>query len=147
MKKHYLLSLALSLVAIPVLAQEIQFIDVVRMLRHPDPDGRLRSRDMLREAGHVEAADPIAPLIADPVDDVQLAAIETELSLFMTDDGSRTRLGFLTSRPKSLGLAAFEAGPGAMKALTVPPAVVDNLLTALNDEDDRVRFEAVPIHL
>lgn len=143
MKKPFRLLLALSLASTPAFAQEAQFIDVVRMLRHPDADERLRSVKMLREAGYVEAVDPIAPLIADPVDDVQLAAIEAVLSLLMIDDGTRTRLGFLTSRPKSLGLAAFEAGPGAMKAVSLPPAVVDHLLTALNDENDRVRFEAI----
>ena len=143
MKQHYILALALSLAATPAYAQQAQFVDVVRMLRHPDPEERLRSVKMLREAGHVEAVEPIAPLIADPVDDVQLAAIEAELSLLMIDDGTRTRLGFLTSRPKSLGLAAFEAGPGALKPVPVPPAVVDHLLTALNDENDRVRFEAI----
>lgn len=143
MKQHYILAIALSLLTTSAFAQQAQFIDVVRMLRHPDPEERLRSVEMLREAGHVEAIEPIAPLVADPVDDVQLAAIEAELSLLMTDDGTRTRLGFLTSRPKSLGLAAFEAGPGALKPVPVPPALVDHLLTALNDENDRVRFEAI----
>lgn len=113
------------------------------MLRHPDPEERLRSVKMLREAGYAEAAEPVAPLIADPDDDVQLAAIDAELSFFMADDGTRTRFGFMTSRPKSFGLASFEAGPGAVRPIPVPPAVVDHLLTALNDENDRVRFEAI----
>lgn len=143
MKKHFLLAFAVSLVPIPVFAQQAQFQDVVRMLRHPDPDERLRSVKMLREAGYVEAAEPVAPLITDPVDDVQLAAIDAELSFFMADDGTRTRFGFMTSRPKSFGLASFEAGPGAVKPIPVPATVIDNLLTALNDENDRVRFEAI----
>ncbi|MDQ3069222.1 MAG: HEAT repeat domain-containing protein [Acidobacteriota bacterium] len=143
MKKSFFLALALSLLVPPAFAQQAQFQDVVRMLRHPDPEQRLRSVQLLREAGYMEAADPVAPLIADVDDRVQLAAIDAELAFFMLDDGSRKRFGFMTSKPKSSGLAAFEAGAGAVKANPVPPAVVDNLLTALDDANDRVRFEAI----
>ena len=143
MKQPLLLVFAVSLATFPAFAQQAQFQDVVRMLRHPDAEERMRSVKMLREAGYVEAAEPVAPLIADPVDDVQLAAIDAELSFFMADDGTRTRFGFMTSRPKSFGLASFEAGPGAVKPIPVPAAVIDNLLTAINDENDRVRFEAI----
>jgi len=99
--------------------------------------------NMLRDAAYPEAAEPVAALIIDPVDDVQIAAIETELSFFMVNDGTRKRFGFMTSRPKSLGLAAFEAGPAAVKPTPVPAAVIDNLLVALDDANDRVRFEAI----
>lgn len=143
MKKLFPLACLLALATSHISAQQAQFQDVVRMLRHPDADERLRSVKMLREAGYIEAAEPVAPLIADPVDDVQLAAIDAELSFFMADDGTRTRFGFMTSRPKSFGLASFEAGPGAVKPLPVPAVVIDNLLTAINDENDRVRFEAI----
>ena len=144
MKKHLLTLLAISLASSPVVGQQAQFQDVVRMLRHPDARERLRSVEMLREAGYMEAAEPLAALIADPNENVQLAAIETELSLFLLHDGSRRRLGgFVTSRPKSLGLAAFEGGPSLVKPLPVPVAVVDNLLIAIDDADERVRFEAI----
>lgn len=144
MKKQFLTLCATLLASSNVLAQQAQFQDVVRMLRHPDARERLRSVEMLRDAGYMEAAEPIAPLIADPDDNVQLAAIETELSLYLLHDGSRRRLGgFMTSRPKSLGLAAFEGGPSIVKPIPVPPAIVDNLLTAVDDANERVRFEAI----
>ena len=143
MTKPLTLCFALSLVTIPAFAQQAQFQDVVRMLRHPDPEQRLRSVEMLREAAYPEAAEPIAALVVDPDDRVQLAAIEAELALFMVNDGTRKRFGFMTSRPKSAGLAAFEAGPAAVKPVPVPAVLVDNLLTALDDATDRVRFEAV----
>ena len=145
MKKHYLFVFATLLVSSNVFAQrQAQFQDVVRMLRHPDARERLQSLEMLREAGYVEAAEPVAALITDPEDDVQLAAIETELSLFLLHDFSRSRLGgFLTSRPESLGLAAFEGGPSSLKPIPVPPAVIDNLLAAIDDANERVRFEAI----
>ncbi|MEX2270265.1 MAG: HEAT repeat domain-containing protein [Vicinamibacterales bacterium] len=143
MKKQLTLVFALSVMSIPVWGQQAQFQDVVRMLRHPDPEERLRSVRLLRDAAYPEAAEPVAPLIADPDDDVQLAAIEAELSFFMVNDGTRRRFGFMTSRPKSLGLAAFEAGPAAVKPTPVPAAVIDNLLVAVDDANDRVRFEAI----
>ena len=143
MNKHFFVALALSFVATPVSAQQAQFQDVVRMLRHPNAEERLRSLKMLREAGYVEAAEPVAPLIADPVDDVQLAAIDAELAFFMADDGTRTRFGFMKSRPRSFALASFEAGAGAVRPIPVPASVIDNLLIALNDETDRVWFEAI----
>jgi HEAT repeat protein len=143
MKKPPSLALLFLLAGIPAFAGQAQFQDVVRMLRHPDPQQRLRSVQLLREAAYPEAAEPVAPLIADPDDDVQLAAIEAELSFFMVNDGTRRRFGFMTSRPKSLGLAAFEAGPAAVRPVPVPAAVVDNLLLALDDANDRVRFEAI----
>ena len=46
-----------------------------------DPNGT--SRANLRIYSNVDTA--------DPVDDVQLAAIDAELSFFMADDGTRTR--------------------------------------------------------
>lgn len=144
MQKPLLLVFLLLLTGGHAVAQQTQFQDVVRMLRHPDARERLKSVEMLREAGYMEAAEPVAPLIADPDDDVQLAAIDTELSLFMLSDGSRRRLGgFMTSRPKSPGLAAFEAGPSVVKPVAVPAAVVDNLLLAIDDASERVRFEAI----
>lgn len=144
MKKLLFFVFPLLLVSSHVFAQQAQFQDVVRMLRHPDARERLKSVEMLRQAAFMEAAEPVAPLIVDPVDDVQLAAIETELSLFLLDDGTRRRLGgFLTSRPKSPALAAFEGGPSIVKPIAVPAAVVDNLLLALDDGNERVRFEAV----
>lgn len=143
MKNQLPFIFGLLLMSSNVFAQQAQFQDVVRMLRHPDARERLRSVEMLREAGYMEAAAPVAALITDPDDDVQLAAIETELSLFLLDDGTRKRFGFMTSRPDSLGLAAFEAGPSAVKPVAVPAAVVDNLLLAIDDASDRVRFEAI----
>jgi len=144
MQKPLLLVFLLLLTGGHAVAQQTQFQDVVRMLRHPDARERLKSVEMLREAGYMEAAEPVAPLIADPDDDVQLAAIDTELSLFMLSDGSRRRLGgFMTSRPKSPGLAAFDAGPSVVKPVAVPAAVVDNLLLAIDDASERVRFEAI----
>jgi HEAT repeat protein len=144
MKKHLILAFPLLLVSSTVCAQQAQYQDVVRMLRHPDARERLKSVEMLRAAGFMESAVPVAALITDPDDDVQLAAIETELSLFMLHDGTRRRLGgFMTSRPKSPGLAAFEAGPSVAKPVPVPAVIVDNLLLALDDANERVRFEAV----
>src|SRR5687767_918280 len=66
--------------------QQQRFDDVVRNLRNPDPEARMTALQLLRESKHLEAIEPIAALIVDPVDGIQLAAIDTELSFYLVDD-------------------------------------------------------------
>src|SRR5947209_422589 len=53
-------------------AQQMRFDDVVRNLRNPDPRTRLTAVRLLRDAKYPEAIAPMAPLVVDPLDDVQL---------------------------------------------------------------------------
>lgn len=61
-------------------AQQLRFDDVVRNLRNPDPKTRLSAVKLLRDAKYPEAIEPIAPLVTDPIDEVQMEAIAAELS-------------------------------------------------------------------
>lgn len=126
-------------------AQQLRFDDVVRNLRNPDPQARLASLQLLREAGHLEAIGPIAPLVTDPVDQVQLAAIETELSFYTVEDvSSRKRVAFVVEvRNASKAEAVFAAGPLAVWPRPVPPELISALLKAVDDESSKVRLEAV----
>jgi len=95
--------------------------DVIRNLRHPNPQTRLDAVKRLGEAGYVPAAEAVSTLIADPDDRVQLAAIDAELSFFMADDGTRTRFGFMKSRPKSFALATWiHSASGGLSTETKP---------------------------
>ncbi len=71
------LTCALLLLWIPssLTAQQVRFDDVIRNLRNPDPKVRLASVQLLRESRYPEAIGPIAPLINDPMDQIQLEAI------------------------------------------------------------------------
>jgi HEAT repeat protein len=126
-------------------AQPLRFDDVVRNLRNPDPSARLEAITLLREAKHLEAIEPIAPLVIDPVDGIQLAAIEAELSFFLVDEVSgRKRVAFIVEvRNSGRAETAFAAGPLAIWPRAVPAALLTNLLTAVDDESQKVRVEAL----
>ena len=119
--------------------------DVVRNLRNPDYETRLRALRTLREARHVEAIAAIAPLINDPADAIQLEAIATELSFFLIDHvEARRRVALIVeSRRSAQSEAAFDAGSLAVWPRPVPPELVMNLLRAVDDATPKVRHEAI----
>jgi HEAT repeat protein len=132
-------------VSAAALGQQPNLEDAVRNLRNPDPKARLAALQTLREARHVEAVRPVAALINDPVEEVQVAALATELSFYLVEDvPARKRLGFVVEvRAKEVALQAFERGPLAAWPSEVPPELTDALLKAVDDKSRRVRLEAV----
>lgn len=146
---RYLRSLAwaMALLCTPsvVLAQQVRFDDVIRNLRNPDPKVRLASVKLLHESRYPEAIGPIAPLINDPIDQIQLEAIWAELSFFVTHDvQAKKRLGGVVEvRNPGQAAAAFEMGPLAVERRAAPPEVIDALLKAVDDENPKVRVEAI----
>ncbi|MEO7790656.1 MAG: HEAT repeat domain-containing protein [Vicinamibacterales bacterium] len=132
--------------AAPCPAQPQQaFEDVVRNLRNPDAKARMSAVQRLRESRHVEAAVPVAAVITDPVEAIQLEAIAAELSFFLVDEvPARRRAGLLVEvRSKGQAQPAFELGPLVTWSRSAPPEVIDGLLKAVDDEDSRVRTEAI----
>jgi HEAT repeat protein len=141
-----ILAVALVLAAVaPVAAQPARFEDVVRNLRNPDPKARLAAVRLLREAGYPEAIVPLAALVNDPLDPIQLEAIATELSFFLVGDlPGRRRLGFVVEvRNRGTAAGAFELGPLAVWPRPAPPELTAALLKAVDDENPRVRLEAI----
>lgn len=136
---------ALASVGVSAAAQPMRFEDVVRNLRNPDPKVRLSAVRLLREARYPEAVAPLAPLVTDPVDEIQIEAIAAELSFFVADDlPARRRVGFvLEVRSKAQAMEVFERGPAVVSARAVPPELVTSLLHAIDDEHKRVRIEAI----
>lgn len=136
---------AATLVAGPAAAQQPRFDDVVRNLRNPDAKVRMSAIRLLREAQHAEAVVPMAPLVNDPIDEIQMEAIAAELSFFMVDKvPERRRVGFLVEVRNSGGaVGAFEMGPLAVWPKAAPPALVTELLRAVDDETAKVRLEAI----
>jgi len=122
------------------------FEDVIRNLRNPDPKTRLAAIHLLRDARYPEAIAPMAPLVVDPYDDVQIEAIAAELSFFLLDQDLRTRkmIGHVIEK-RSSGIApeAFDLGPLAVWPRTAPKALVDALLQAIDDDNPKVRLEAM----
>jgi len=134
---------AVALAVPAVHAQQIPFEDVVRNLRNSDPKVRLSALRLLRDAQHLEAIKPIAPLVNDPVEEIQLEALDTELSFYLVENAPAKRKAFvLEVRPKGLAQQLFEQGPLVAWPRPVSHELVDELLKALDDEGGRVRSEA-----
>jgi HEAT repeat protein len=137
---------AALLLAGPAGAQGPSFEDVVRNLRNPDPKARASAVRMLHEARHLEAVVPVAALIVDPVDAIQLEAIAAELAFFLVEDApaARRRVALIVEvRSSGQASRAFELGPLATWPRRAPPELVDALLKAVDDENGRVRIEAI----
>lgn len=130
-------------VAAPAAQTPAEWQDVIRNLRHPNAATRLSAVNRLGDAAYVPAAEAVAPLLTDPDDRVQAAAIEAELSFFLADriGGGVRILGAGGSRSRAQD--AFEAGPLVRGAAPAPDAVIDRLIAAMRDENARVRFDAV----
>ena len=139
------LTVSLLLCAAPVIAQQHRYDDVVRNLRNPDPKVRLASVELLRESRYPEAIDPVAALVIDPVDQIQLEAIAAELSFFLDEDiRTKKRVGGVVEvRNAGAAAAAFELGPLAFTNRPAPPELVENFLRAIDDENPKVRSEAI----
>jgi HEAT repeat protein len=139
--------LALGLLALSSVGggQQARFDDVVRNLRNPDPKARLNAIRLLRDAKYPESIAPMAPLVLDPVDEVQLDAIAAELSFFLDQDvKSKKMIGFVVEKRKSaIAAAAFDLGPLAVWPRPAAPELVTALLQAVDDENAKVRLEAI----
>jgi HEAT repeat protein len=131
--------------ASPAYAQTVRFDDVVRNLRNPDAKTRLASVKLLRDAQYPEAIEPLAALVGDPVDEIQLETIAAELSFYLGQDvRTRRMVGFvIEKRQAAVAESAFEQGPMAVWPRPVPAALVSSLLNAVDDENARVRSEAI----
>lgn len=124
-------------------AAQAQWQDIIRNLRHPDAKVRLTSVQQLGNAGYTAAADYVAPLVTDPDDNVQFAAIDAELTFFLVEPVGARRGLSLTGGGKSRAQEAFDAGPFVRSAASAPLIVTDQLIAAMRDKNDRIRFDAV----
>jgi HEAT repeat protein len=147
MIRNCLLVLSAAAILGPSLAgaQPARFEDVVRNLRNPDPKIRINAVKLLRESAHFEAVGPMAPLVNDPVDAIQLEAIAAELSFYLVEPvPSKRRVALLLEvRNSGQASAAFDMGPLAVWPRPVPPELVTALLQAVDDENSKVRSEAI----
>ena len=132
-------------VAAVVNAQPARFDDVVRNLRNPDPEVRLSAVRLLREAKYPEAIVPLAALINDPIDGIQLEAMSTELSFFVTTEiPTKRKLAFVIERRASNRASrAFDMGPFVPMANRPPAELVKGLLNAVDDENGDGRLDLV----
>jgi HEAT repeat protein len=134
-------------VAAPAASQSLvgrPFEDVVRYLRSPDPKLRVEAMRTLAQTQHPDAIGPIAQLAADPIEDIQLEALETLLRFYIVDvpAGTKRLAGVFETGRKDPGEAAFQIGPYQLLPRAVPEALKDGLAQAMRDDQPRVRREA-----
>jgi len=124
--------------------QQVAYESVVANLKVGDPRVKLDALNMLAQAGYLEAAGPVIPLLTDPVAEVQLSAIDTLLSLFLVDEAFTRKYGadVVGQKGGTLPLLAFAQGPGALVANQFPPDLLKGLVVALNSPVTEVRFNA-----
>jgi HEAT repeat protein len=131
--------------AYPAPPAQVPFEQAISDLTSPDAATRLRAARMLKDAAYPEGAVPLARLIGDPQDVVQLEAIAAELNIFLAEKiVPRKRVGFIVERRTPVAAdAIFTTGPLAVGPRTVPIEVLDALRTAARDDNPRVRLEAM----
>src|SRR5438552_1746645 len=117
--------------------------DVIRNLRHPDAKVRLAAVEQLGNAGYTVAAEAVAPLVMDPDNRVQYAAIDAELTFFLIEPIGGRRILSFNGSTRSRAQEAFDAGPLVRVASDAPAIVIDNLIAAMRDDNPRIRFDAV----
>jgi HEAT repeat protein len=133
--------------AAPASAQSLvgrPFEDVVRYLASPDPKLRVEAMRTLAQTAHPDAIGPIARLAADPIEDIQMEALETLLRFYLTElpGGTKRVAGIFETGRKDPGEAAFAVGPYVLLPRAVPEALKDGLAKAMRDDQPRVRREA-----
>jgi HEAT repeat protein len=137
-------ALVFAIVCGAVSAQQLRFDDVVRNLRNPDPKARLSAVRLLRDAKYPEAIAPMAPLVVDPLDEIQMEAIAAEVSFFVGDEvKARRMIAFVVERrnPAVAG-TAFDLGPAIVWPRLAPPELIASLTQAIDDDNAKVRLEA-----
>jgi HEAT repeat protein len=121
------------------------FESVVAELKSGDKATRLRAVRLLKDAAYPEAAIPLAALVTDRDDEVQIEAIAAELNIFLAQRiVTRRRVGLVIEvRNKIAADAAFSQGPLAIGARPVPAAVLTALRTAARDTHPLVAVESL----
>ena len=127
------------------LAAQVPFDQAARDLSNTDPAVRLRTVQALAEAAYSESAVPLARLVTDPQDAVQLAAIAAELNIFIAERiVPKKRIGLVVEvRNQILAEPLFSAGPSKIGPRHVPMEVLTALRAAARDDNRRVGLEAL----
>jgi HEAT repeat protein len=123
----------------------VPFEQVSQELSSPDRNVRLRAVQLLKDAAYPEAAVPLAKVVTDVEDDVQIEAIAAELNIFLAEKVvTRKRVGLVIEvRNKIAAEAAFTQGALAIGPRPVPPEVLTALRAAARDPNPRVGVEAL----
>jgi HEAT repeat protein len=142
----FLLGVLLFLPAHPAfLFAQVPFDEAIGGLSSPDAKVRLHSATLLKESAYVESAIPLAKLVSDRDNTVQLEVIAAEVSIFTVGKIAPKRIGIITieDRSRPAAQAAFDGGPLLLGTAPVPPAILLALRLAARDDSPTVSLEAL----
>ena len=124
-------------------APQVPFEQAARDLTSSDPSVRMRAVQLLKATPYPEAAVPLAKVVTDPEDEIQLEAIAAELNVFLAEKiVPRKRVGFIIEvRNKISAETAFSTGPTALGPRRVPAEV----LTARVELDERGQVSVLSV--
>ena len=137
MRRAVSIAIVALALALPVRAQ-MTFEQALRDLTSTDAGMRRRAAQMLKEAAYPEAAVPLAALVTDPDDDVQLQAIAGEINIFRAENDAPDLPK--QNRPLTAKLSRASDGP----TLTLPAPVLDEFMAQWEESNQRVARELVP---
>jgi HEAT repeat protein len=145
MRRAILVLVAILLPALQLEAAPESFEQVIGKLGSSDAGTRLEAVRLLKDATYAEAAAPLASLLLDPDDRIQVEAIAAELNIFLAEKVvSRRRVALVVEvRNKITAEGTFERGPLALGPRSVPPIVLASLVQATRDENPRIGLEAL----
>ena len=126
-------------------AQEKTFDQHVLDLRSSDPDVRLGALRALAASGFPEAIAPMSMLLADPVDEIQIEAIDYVLGYYVVDPPRTTkRVGLVFEvRKRADARSLFEEGPFIVVPRPVPTELATGLAGAIQDATPYIRIQAI----
>src|SRR4051812_21696634 len=138
------LASALVLAATCARAQ-VPFDQAIGGLSSPDVKVRLHSATLLKESAYVESAIPLAKLLSDRDNDVQLEAIAAEMAIFTAGKAAPRRIGIITieDRTRLAAQTVFDGGALMLGTAPVPPAILLTLRLATRDDSPKVSLEAL----
>jgi HEAT repeat protein len=139
-------TVALTTFGSMVAAVQPSYEDYVRDLKNTDPNVRIRAMGALAGSGYPQALVPLASLLTDPEDEVQLQAIEAVMSFYAVEmPPSKRRVGLVIERREKGGAAQrlFDQGPFVLLPRRTPTEVLTGLAGAMRDLLPRVRLEAI----
>jgi HEAT repeat protein len=124
---------------------QIPFDQAARDLGSGDSGTRLRAVQLLKDGAYPEAAVPLARLVGDPQDQIQLEAIAAELNIFLAERVvTKKRVGLVVEVRNAIAAeAAFSTGPSAIGPRPVPLDVLTALRAAARDDNPRVALESL----
>ena len=138
-------AIALVVGGASAVAAQVPFEQAARDLTSSDAGTRLRAVQLLKSSSFEEAAIPLAAVVTDRQDDVQLEAIAAELNIFLNEPVvPKKRVALIVEKRSAVQAEpVFSAGVNALGPRPVPVEVLTAVRTAARDDNPRVAIEAL----